>query len=180
MAEQKEQAKTDAAAGGESKKKLNVQAILGVVLAVVNFGVIGGGLYMTYASTLGWNAPAITEEELVANRKLASEHTEEDVTPMIYTMDKFTVNLEGEPKRMIRLEVNLSMLNKEGFEEILDIGTKSKVRDRIVSLLHEKSFSDLESIQGKLFLKDQIALETNHLLPEGVVKDVFFSDFIVQ
>lgn len=175
MADAKEAAKE-----GGGGKKLNVAAILGVVLGVLNFAVVGGGLYLTYAATLGYNAPSMTEEELANARKVASEHTDGETSPLIYTMDKFTVNLEGEPKRSIRVEVNLAMLNKEGFEEMLDMGRKSRVRDRVVALLATKSFFDLEPIQGKLFLKDQIALETNRILKEGVVKDVFFSDFVVQ
>lgn len=176
MADAKEAPKEGEGGG----KKLNVAAILGVVFGVLNFAVIGGGLYLTYASTLGYNAPSITEEELAAARKVASEHTDSEQTALIYTMDKFTVNLEGEPKRSIRVEVNLAMLNKEGFEEMLDMGKKSRVRDRVVALLSTKSFFDLEPIQGKLFLKDQISTETNRILKEGVVKDVFFSDFVVQ
>lgn len=95
-------------------------------------------------------------------------------------MDKFTVNLGGEPKRTIRLEVNLQMLGKDGFEEIMEPGNRAKARDRIVKLLNDNSFANLESIQGKLFLKDKIAFEVNSILTSGVVKDVFFSDFVVQ
>ncbi len=54
-------------------------------------------------------------------RDLASVHDEADTTPMVYTMDKFTVNLGGEPKRTIRLEINLQMLGKEGFEEVMEL-----------------------------------------------------------
>ncbi|MNU01437.1 flagellar basal body-associated protein FliL [compost metagenome] len=57
---------------------------------------------------------------------------------------------------------------------------RAKARDQIVRILNDKNFSDLESIQGKLFLKDKIASEVNQLLRKGVVKDVFFSDFVVQ
>jgi flagellar FliL protein len=95
-------------------------------------------------------------------------------------MEKFTVNLNGEPKRTIRLEVNLNMLGKQDFEEVMDFDNRARVRDRIVQLLNDKSFSELESIQGKLFLKDKIAMEVNTILNKGVVKDVFFTDFVVQ
>ncbi len=55
-----------------------------------------------------------------------------------------------------------------------------KIRDRIVAILNEKSFSNLEGIQGKLFLKEKIATEINTILEHGVVKDVYFSEFVVQ
>ena len=100
--------------------------------------------------------------------------------PLVYTMDKFTVNLGGEPKRTIRLEVNLEMLGKEGFEEIVDTDNRAKARDKIVRILNDNTFNDLETIQGKLFLKDRIATDINSLLDKGVVKDVYFSEFVVQ
>lgn len=158
--------------------KRNLGMILQVAFAVLNIAVMGAGGYMVYASTMGWENPKITEEE--AERDLASTSNEADFSPLVYTMDKFTVNLGGEPKRTIRLEVNLQMLGKEGFEEVMEPENRAKARDRIVRLLNEKAFSDLDSIQGKLFLKDKIAGEVNGILRRGVVKDVFFSDFVVQ
>lgn len=158
--------------------KKNMGMILQIVFAVLNLSVIGGGAYMVYASTIGWENPKITEE--MAERELASVEEAEDLSPLVYTMDKFTVNLDGQPKRTIRIEVNLQMLGKEGFEEVMEPENRAKARDRIVRMLNEKSFTDLDSIQGKLFLKDKIAGEVNGILRRGVVKDVFFSDFVVQ
>jgi flagellar protein FliL len=170
MAEEKEQA--------SAPKQRNTGLILQIAFAVLNLAVVGAGAYLTYASTIGWESPKITEEE--AERELASTSAEVESTNLIYTMDKFTVNLGGEPKRTIRLEVNLQMLGKEGFEEVMEPDNRAKTRDAIVRLLNEKAFGDLETIQGKLFLKDKIAGEVNNLLSRGVVKDVYFSDFVVQ
>ena len=160
------------------EKKKNTALILQLVFMVVNLAVLGGGTYLVYSSTLGWESPKILEEE--AARELASEANSEDTTPLIYTMDKFTVNLEGEPRRTIRLEVNLQMLGKEGFEEVMEPENRAKARDSIVRLLNEKGFTELDSIQGKLFLKDRIAGEVNQILKKGIVKEVYFSDFVVQ
>ena len=93
----------------EAGPKKNLGAIVQVLGAVLCLAGSGGGAYLVYASTLGWQPPKITEEQL--ERNLAS--TENEVKePFIYTMDKFTVNLGGEPKRTIRVEVNLEMLGK--------------------------------------------------------------------
>ena len=106
------------------------------------------------------------------------EHLNEG--PMIYTMDKFVVNLSGQPRRTIRVQVNLDMLSALSFEEIMDSENRAKARDRIVRLLNEKTFTDLESIQGKLFLKDKIVEEVNKVLKVGLVKDVYFTDFVMN
>lgn len=171
MAEAKEQAQAPA-------KPKNTGMILQIVFAVLNLLVMGGGSYLVYASTIGWDSPKITEEQI--EREIASVEDKADPGPLVYTMDKFTVNLGGEPQRTIRLEVNLQMLGKEGFEEVMEPENRAKARDKIVRVLNEESFGDLESIQGKLFLKDKIAMEVNSILHKGVVKDVYFSDFVVQ
>ncbi|MEZ0391841.1 MAG: flagellar basal body-associated protein FliL [Pseudobdellovibrionaceae bacterium] len=164
-------------------KKLPIALILQVVFAVVNLGVTGLGAFWVYSATMGWHSPSINEEQLTAEKK-ANEEKEAlagaEAGPLVYTMDKFTVNLAGEPKRTIRVEVNLEMLGKEGFEEIINSDNRAKARDLIVRILNDKTFADLESIQGKLFLKDRIATDINLLLAEGVVKDVYFSEFVVQ
>jgi flagellar FliL protein len=173
MAEQKK----DAAAATAAKPK-NTGMILTIIFAVVNLAVLGGGAFLVYSSTMGWHSPEITEAEL--EKDMASESDDARYAPYIFTMDKFTVNLGGEPKRTIRLEVSLQMLGKDGYEEIMSPDSRAKARDKIVGILNDKTFNELESIQGKLFLKDAIAAQVNGVLKEGVVKDVFFSDFVVQ
>jgi flagellar FliL protein len=98
----------------------------------------------------------------------------------VYTMDPVTVNLGGDAKRMIKIVVNLAMLGEDGFEEIMDPEVKVKARDKIIRILNEKTFDDLETIQGKLFLKDEIIKSINATLHRGIVKDLYYSDFVIQ
>lgn len=171
MAEEKQE-KTEA-----KKESKNLGPLLNMIGAVLCLGVTGFGGYLVYASTIAWEHPQITEANLI--RSIASE-TQSFDEPFIYTMEKFTVNLSGEPKRSIRIEVNLEMLGKEGFEEIINVENRAKARDQIVDLLNSSSFDDVESVQGKLQLKQSIVGRLNELLHEGVVKDVYFSEFVVQ
>ncbi len=161
---------------GQAPKK-NIGAIIQMVLAVFCLSVTGTGGYLVYASTIGWESPIITENDL---RRQVASLTDDVKEPFIYTMDKFTVNLTGEPKRTIRIEVNLEMLGKDGFEEVINVENRAKARDSIVRILNEKSFTELETIQGKLFLKQAIATEVNGILRQGIVKDIYFSEFVVQ
>lgn len=161
------------------KKSLNVGLILKLAFAAANLGITGAGGYLVYASTIGWQSPTITEADLRTQEEKDTE-AQRDLAPFIFTMDKFTVNLNGEPRRTIQIEVSLEMLGQEGFEEVINTENRAKARDKIVRILNDKTFADIESIQGKLFLKDRIAMEVNGLLSQGVVKDVYFSNFVVQ
>lgn len=154
-----------------------IKKIIIAALITVNFSVLGVGTYWVYISTLGYDYPMITESSL---REPASLKEKFGNAPMIYTMDKFVVNLSGMPKRTIRVQVNLDMISPLAFQEIMDFENRAKARDKIVRILNEKTFDDLETIQGKLFLKDKIVAEVNQILSRGLVKDVYFTDFVMN
>ncbi|MCC2677440.1 MAG: flagellar protein FliL [Pseudobdellovibrio sp.] len=154
-----------------------IKKIVVSVFVAVNLSVLAVGSYWVYISTIGYDFPKVTEKSL---REPASLKEKFGDTPMIYTMDKFTVNLSGLPKRTIRVQVNLDMISPVAFQEIMDFEYRAKARDKIVKILTDKTVDDLESIQGKLFLKDKIVAEVNQILHKGLVKDVYFTDFVMN
>lgn len=154
-----------------------VKKVIAALLVTINFAVLGIGTYWVYISTIGFHPVALTESKMRAPANLAEKF---DKAPMVYTMDQFVVNLSGLPKRTIRLQINLDMIGPEAFQEIMDFENRAKARDKIVRILNDKTFDDLETIQGKLFLKDKIVEEVNKTLNRGLVKDVYFTDFIMN
>ena len=161
--------------GQEKKSKLG--ALLLPIFAVINLGVVGGGAFLVYKSTVAYHPPTLREP--AAADELKKERESSGINEAIhYTMPPFTVNLAGSPRRLIRLEMTFEMLDKDGFEEI--VRNSPAARDTIVRILNRKTFDDIETIQGKLFLKDQIAVALNKSLKAGVVKDIYFGEFLVQ
>jgi flagellar FliL protein len=154
----------------------DTKKLLGFLFAALNLGVLGFGLFLVHSSTLGVK----TSETGEAEAKVEVEKFEASLRgdPVVYTMDTFNTNLDGLPRRLVRLEVNLEMLDEEGFEEV--IGIAPKARDSITRIINAKSFNDIESVQGKLHLKNQIMGELNAFLEKGSIKNVYFSEFIVQ
>ena len=157
--------------------KEKLQLIMNAMLITLNLSGLGIGSYWVYSATVGYESPYIIEETL---RMPASLPEEFEKTSNIYTMDKFIVNLSGQPRRTIRLQVNLDMMSARSFTEIMVSEKTAKARDSIIRLLNDKTYSDLESIQGKLFLKDKIVEEVNKVLTAGLVKDVYFTDFVIN
>jgi flagellar FliL protein len=169
----------------DDKKKAEVEVpkgpsplmkFLPLIFAAVSIVAGLGGVYLVYISTLGWERAPVFESQLrdqldIYHQRIAGE-------TVIYTMEPFVVNLEGVPRKSIRLEVNLELLDPDAFREVVTLGPEA--RDSIVRLLNGTRFEQIESIQGKLFLKDQILVALNNILDHGVVKDVYFSDFVAQ
>ena len=173
MAE-KEAAAAGADAGGAKAK---ASKLMLPIFMAVNLAVLGAGSFLTYQATLGWVRPSVREPAAIDALK-ADRETEGVRDSVLYTMPTFTVNLDGQPRRLIRVSLTLEMLDKDGFEEV--VRNSPAARDSIVRILNGKTYDDIETIQGKLFLKDQIAVTLNKSLKEGVVKDVYFGDFLVQ
>jgi flagellar protein FliL len=160
--------------------KLNLALMGTLVLVVANLAATGVGVLLVYKSSIGFQPTQMREGELQQMRKLASESDVAKDLPLLYTMEKITANLAGEPKRMIQVEMNVEFLNKEGFSELLDGQRRAKVRDGMLRILGDRTFDEVESIQGKLFLKDSITEELNSILDKGVVKNIYFSHFVVR
>lgn len=167
MAEEKSQ--------GEGKKR-DMGKLFGFAFIGINLAGLGLGAFLVFTSTLGHESPKLTENQ--AQKELEEFEKSLRGEPVLYTMKQFNTNLDGVPRRLIRMELSLEMLDEEGFEEVVSLGPQA--RDAIVRIINSKQYADLETVQGKLQLKSQIASELNDFLKVGVVKDVYFSDLVIQ
>lgn len=159
-----------------AKPGLDLKKIATLGFIVVNLVVTGGGAYLTYASTLGYKQKVVSERDLASIRETLQKELE--LEPILYTMETFNTNLDGLPRKFIRLELNVEMYSQEGFEELFS--NDGQARDALMRILNGKKLEDIETVQGKLHLKNEIALQLNDLLHRGVVKNVYFTKFQVQ
>ena len=158
------------------KPKRDLKKIFAFVFMGLNLAGLGLGSYLVYSATLGAQSKSLSN--LQAERELASFEETLRGDPVLYTMSAFNTNLDGVPRRLIRLDLSLEMMDEEGYEEV--IGIVPQARDSIVRILNAKSFDDVETVQGKLHLKNQIVAELNASLNKGVVKNVYFNELVVQ
>lgn len=159
----------------KAKKKFNLKALLPKILIAFNVIGMSGGLYLTYLGTIGTTHETINENQ--AKDMLYSQEVFEG-RPIVYSLDPFTVNLADEDERIVQIKVSLEMIDENGFEEVVSMGAHA--RDSIVHILNGKKFIDLQSIQGKLFLKDEITVALNKMLKRSFIKDIYFSRFVLQ
>ena len=159
-----------------TKPKRDLKKLMTFAFMAVNLGVLSFGSYLVYESTLGVHHKALSNEQ--AERELASFEEKLRGDPVIYTMSQFNTNLDGVPRRLVRLDLSLEMMDEEGYEEV--IGIAPQARDSIVRILNGKTFDDVETVQGKLHLKNQIIADLNQTLKKGVVKNVYFNELVVQ
>lgn len=192
MADKEKEHEEQATEGGEKKKSNLLLIIIIVVLVLVL--VIGG----VVAALMMGNHDAEAEAghgaktEVAADghggeEKAAAEHGDEEAhgstesteVGLMYPLDIFTVNLLSESgRRYLKVEMNLEI---EGEELSPELEQKKPVfRDIIIRILSSKSLEEISTIKGKEKLKEQIVSELNTRLKDGKVKNVYFTDFVVQ
>ncbi len=104
-----------------------------------------------------------------------------DVGPKIITMEQFTVNLStavGTPPRFVRVIVAVEVPTEDTSTELTQ--KMPQARNAILDLFNSKRPADLQTGEGRNFLKDEIRNALNSFLVTGKVKGVFFSNFQVS
>ena len=128
----------------------------------INLSVIIVGAFLVYQFHVPWGSWALEDVSLTS----------------MYSMKPFSTNLWGRPQRYIYMEVSLEVLDKESLKELQELG--GILQDTVVDILNGTSFKELETLQGKLRLKNQMTVQINDLLHEGVVQNAYFSQLVVQ
>lgn len=188
-----EPAPVEAEAGG-SKKKLFIiiGAAVGVaiILGVVAFMMLGKGDKKAAKAGEGEAAPAAAAGGHGA--PAASGHgapaagghggaaaTAGGPSATVFGLEPFIVNIyDGQELRYLKVKVELEMVSPAVKGEIE--GKLAPIRDAILVLLSAKTLQDIQDVQGKNTLKEEILAAINKHIPPGKLAKVYFTDFVVQ
>ena len=97
----------------------------------------------------------------------------------IYELDKFVVNLiTKRGKKYLRVKISLE-LDSENVLGELEM-KKVVLSDTIIDILTARTKQELSTSKGKNRLKDELVSRINTSLVDGAVKNVFFTEFIIQ
>ncbi len=95
-----------------------------------------------------------------------------------YPLDTFTLNLaqrSGTSNRSLKLGVMLGITTRVT-EARMD-EWKPLLIDSALMLLSGKTYEELATVEGKRLLKQELLTRMNRILGEGVVQDIYFSEF---
>jgi len=155
---------------GGSKKKL----IIIIAAAVVLLLIIGGAAFFFLKP-----APEPEAEPDPGLDVPVPEITvSQEIGPMV-KIEEFIVNIISEEGRHY---VKASLTIELDKEEVLEETNKRmpQIRDAILLLVGNKTFEELQDLQGKKQLKAELISKINTFLQSGKVKAIYFTDFVVQ
>lgn len=184
-----EQASSEQPEGEGGKKKLFI--IIGAALAVavilaVVFMMMGkgdkkdkgkeGAEATTEAKVDAHGAPAKPED---GAHGAAAGAAGAASAANIFPLDPFIVNIyDGQELRYLKVKVEMEMVGA-GVKAELD-SRLAPIRDAVLVLLSTKTLQDIQDIQGKNQLKDEILAAINKIIPPGKIAKIYFTDFVVQ
>ncbi len=174
MAEE-EETETGEESGGGKKKGSNLILIIIIAVLVVVLLIVGVVVAMLAGGSDEEtpNSQAPTAKERPAKLMDAME-----VGPM-FPLDTFTVNLLSDNgRRYLKVQMNLEL---DGEELAAELESKTAViRDVVIRLLSSKTLEEISTAKGKDKLKEQIVNQLNLRLRDGNIRNVYFTEFVVQ
>lgn len=96
-----------------------------------------------------------------------------------FSVGDFTANLSGPAStHYAKISVNFEVSKDSDEEEMKQ--RRPQFRDKIISLLNSKKPADLQSAEGRSFLKEEIRSTANQYIKKGKVEGVYFSAFVIN
>jgi len=174
MADEKE-AKKGAAEEDENAVPAKKSKSKLIIILVVALLILGGGGFGVYNFVL---KKPVEEVEAKVPEKTPQENLDAVVGTM-YPLQTFLVNIgENEDNRFLKTTLTLE-LDKEALKDELD-KRMAQVRDIILLHLSTKRFPEVRSFDGKYILREELLEKLNNILITGKLKNLYFTEFIVQ
>ena len=154
----------------QTKKSSLKFIILGVALLV-----LGAGGYFS------WNLVMKGKVEEKTAKKSQSKSDQEG-EKIVYPLESFIVNLmdkTGLGKRYLKATMVFEVDGNEESQKRLE-RYKPQLRDTILLLLSSQLLSEINTMEGKIELKQALLYKANQVIGEGIVHRVYFTEFVVQ
>jgi flagellar FliL protein len=150
------------------KKKTLLFIIIGVVVLLA-----GGGGYFAYTKFM-LPDPAITESEAEKAKKEAANAVGE-----MFELQPFVVNLaDPQGKRYLKLKVSLELESAEALPQAEK--ARPKMRDMVIMMLTSLTFEEVMTPEGKIRIRDELLERFNHVMRPSRVKNIYFTEFVIQ
>ncbi len=153
---------------GEEKKGGKKKLLLFIIIGVVLLAGVGGGAYFFLFA----KSPPPEEQEKEA------PPPEPEVGPFLQ-LDPFIVNLaDPTGHRYLRAKITLEFRNDEAFQKANE--RIPQINDAIIMVLSSKTVEEMLSPEGKLELRLELIRKLNNLLGPDSVRNIYFTQFVVQ
>jgi flagellar FliL protein len=145
-----------------------------LIIALAIFLLAGIGTFASLKLLGKKNTQVVAEGENDPKK----DETNGEIGPM-FPLDPFIVNLaDGDGKRYLKLTMELELEEEKTSEELEK--RSAQIRDTVLTLLTSKTFVEIKDVAGKFKLREQITGRVNTHLKLGKIRQVYFTEFVIQ
>lgn len=173
MAEEKENQEVEQ----EPKKEGGNKLLLIVIIVLLLLLLVIGGLVAYFLLSGNDN----TQQPPQQQQKIEKKHKVDSMAEIgpIYPLDPFVVNLVSpNADRYLKCKIDLE-LDSPDLQKEIDKKLPA-IRDLIIQILSSKSVEEIQTAKGKQKLKEEIKRKINEILTTGEIKNVYFTEFVIQ
>jgi len=94
-------------------------------------------------------------------------------------VEEFIVNIiSSDTPHYVKASLSMELSHEGTVEEVEK--RMPQIRDAVLLLIGNKTFEELQDLQGKKQLKAELLAKINSFLQTGQVKAIYFTNFVVQ
>ena len=152
----------------------NKLLIIIAVVFLLMMGIMGTGFFFMWTKLNAVNAQTVGPED----GDPEAEQEMKQVGP-IYPLETFIVNLADEGgNRYLRVTMRLELKD----EETVSLVEKRLplIRNSILMLVPTKKYADINTVEGKVVLRDEMIAELNANMTPGSISNIYFTEFVIQ
>ena len=167
-----------------TEKKSGSKIVLIIIIVLLVLILVGGGIAAYFllsdnGETQQPNAPQQPQSKKQMQKPNAARNSNLIEIGPIYPLDQFIVNLLSEGgAKFLKTKMDLELSSQELTAELDK--KKPLIRDIVIRTLSSKTFQEVSTSRGKEKLKDELVDKINAVLADGYVKNIFFTEFVVQ
>lgn len=155
----------------EEKKGSSLKFIIIGILVVI---LLAGGV-LAWLLLFSGSDESPADEAAVANEAAVMAESMGHTFPM----DTFVVNLNDPGgKRYLKTKIELEYVDELIGEELRQ--RLPQLRDVILLLLSSKGLDEIQGVEGKIALRRELIQRINQTLKTGKVRNIYFTQFVIQ
>ena len=108
------------------------------------------------------------------------EDSKVSVAPDIYKVEKLIINLNSASRRLRFLELEAHLVPFKSNSLDIFEAKKFYVKDAIIDIASNMAPEELNTVAGKVILEERIRKRLNDFFGKSLVKEIYFSIFVVQ
>ena len=140
-----------------------------VVLVLAGGGYVGWTMLNPQPDQTGADVASATEAEALEAEEVGT----------MFDMDPFVVNLnETGGKRYLKSKIEIEFVGDELRLELTN--RLPQLRDVILLHLSSKTLDEIQSVDGKIELKNALIKRINQVLKQGDIRNLYFTQFVIQ